>query len=685
MADTDSEKTNFELPQEIFDELEKISKMDDNLERFNQLVEKSSLNADKKEENIIKKDKVPTILNAKEKKRYENLGKAFMAGANDVISDIQDAIKKKEKASLSDKDDINSLQNKIKGAEKKIEENKKKKSSTLKKILVAGGILGGIYLLFSNNINTAISNMYSNIKNSMMGLGDFVKKAASSIYSFFGNMFIKASKLLSGNGVLTNVVTTIIWDFFNMTLPRLVISMTEDLIKIFDSSFKSTVELDERKQNLTIVAEDTKNEAENTAGAIKKEVSKFFLASERDIRENGILNAKEQEKIADESSSIIQNYMASIAESMSNLKTNQGAILSNWATTCTREIINNRISSTAFYDGASKIVRSMNELIPDLDDLTTSQIRNDEKRLNFVNNFIKDYASSLAMNEEQIKAYEEMSTENQLKFLRQLKSSMTDYTKNVSENILKAEEAREAGTDESKKNSLANIINEIRKDAKDKESHLKIIEFQEVKELGGLHDSIKAFISDGRYPEAVREMSKTISEKFHKILDASNKALANLATSVANEFVMVNDGQKIEVGNEETKQIADTLSTEVSPMDDFKIMYIFNNNVSANEGDIKTKMETFMNYSSQYLELLGKEAIILEKLQNITSSFYKIGGEAIADVYNSGINMKNLLNVHIATPVGEGENSAHKFIQPPISLNGKGAPLITSGGGLVTI
>ena len=685
MADTDSEKTNFELPQEIFDELEKISKMDDNLERFNQLVEKSSLNTDKKEENVIKKDKVPTILNAKEKKRYENLGRAFMVGANDVISGIQDAIKKKEKASLSDKDDINSLQNKIKGAEKKMEENKKKKSSTLKKILIAGGILGGIYLLFSNNINTAISNMYNNVKNSMMGMGDFVKKAASSIYSFFGNMFIKASKLLSGNGVLTNVVTTIIWDFFNMTLPRMVISMTEDLIKIFDSSFKSTVELDERKQNLTIVAEDSKNDAENATGAIKKEVTKFFLTSERDIRENGILNAKEQEKIADESSSVIQNHMASISKTMSDLKTNQGMILSNWATTCTREIINNRISSTAFYDGASKIVRSMNELIPDLDELTASQIANDAKRLNFVNNFIKDYSSSLAMNEEQIKAYEEMSTENQLKFLRQLKTTMTNYTSNVSENILREEEAKEMGTDESKKNSLANILNEIRKDAKDKESHLKIIEFQEVKELGSLHESIRAFITDGRYPEVVREMTKTISEKFHKILDASNKALSNLTSAVANEFIMETDGQKIKVGDEDTKQTAESLTTEVSPMDDFKIMYIFNNNVSANEGDIKSKMETFMDYSAQYLRILGEESDIMRKLRDITNSFCGYSENTVKAVNTWKSEMTTTMKEHVEAPVGDGDKVAHKFIPPPVSQNRAGAPLSCSMGGFAAI
>ena len=684
MAVNDSDK-NFELPQEIFDELEKISKMDDTIEKFNQMVEKSSVNVvDKKDENVIKKDKVPTILTAKEKKRYENLGKAFMSGADDIISNIQNEIAKKEKASLSDKDDTNSLHNKIKNAEKKIEENKKKKSSTLKKILIAGGILGSIYLLFSNNINTAISNMYNNIKNGMLGMGDFVKKAASSIYSFFGNMFVKASKLLSGNGVLTNAVVSIIWDFFNMTLPRIVISMTEDLIKIFDSSFESTVELDQRKQNLTIMAEDSKKSAEDAAGAIKTEVSKFFLTTERDIRENGILNEKEQERLADESNHIIQNHMASIAETMNNMKTNQGNILSNWAITCTRELINNRISSTAFYDGAFKFVSSMNKLIPDLDTLTTEQIKNDKSKLNYINNFINDYGASLNMNEKQIKAYGEMTVENQLKFLRQLKSSMSNYTSDVSNRIIKLEEERKSGTDDSKRNGLASILNEIRKDAKDKDSHLKIIEFQEVRELGNLHTSIKTFISDGRYPEAVREMTTIISKKFHDILDASNKALANLTSSIANEFTMVKDDEKITVndGDEETSK---ALTTEVSPMDDFKIMYIFNNNVSANEGDIKTKMETFMNHSAQYLSIIGKEMEVMTKLEYISSKFCGYSKDTVTVVNEWKKDMKETYIEHITKPVGDVENGAHIFVPPPLQSNNGGGPLSCSMGGFAAI
>ena len=119
------------LPPIIWKELEEISKMDISIKQFNEMAQKTkSLNIeDKKDENILKKDNVAVLLSAKEKKRYENLGKAFMLGANDAISDIQNAIKKKEQQSLSDKDDIAS---KIKNAEEKVKKEKSKKGSLFK-------------------------------------------------------------------------------------------------------------------------------------------------------------------------------------------------------------------------------------------------------------------------------------------------------------------------------------------------------------------------------------------------------------------------------------------------------------------------------------------------------------------------------------------------------------------------
>lgn len=683
MAIDDTEK-NFELPQEIFDELEKISKMGDNLEKFNTLVEKTNIENDV---NIIKKDKkndVPSVLSPKEKKRYENLGKAFMAGVDEVISDIQNAISKKEKAALSDKDSPNSIENKIKNAEKKIETNRKKKSSLVKKILVSAGILGGVYLLFSNTINGAISNMYNNIKNGMMGLGDFVKKAASSVFSFFGNLFIKASKVFSGGGLLTNVVIQIIWDFFNMTLPKMVISLTEDLVRIFDKSFQSSTELESRENILQTITDNNKRDAQTASNSITDALSKFLLSSEKDIRENGILNAKEQEKIADESVGIIQTYMSDMAKSFNKKDTEQSRIMSQWAITCTRLIANNQFASTAFYDSSTKIISSLGKLVPDLDTLTVEQLKNDEDRKNYIANFIKDYGNSIGMVEKEIEAYSNMSTENQLDFLRSLKKTMTDYTSTVSSKMTEAENKKRAGVDDSNRNSMASILNDIRKDAKDKENHLKIIQFQEVKELGIIHTKIKSFINDGRYPEAVKNMTDIISTKFHKILDASNKALSNLTKAVANEFTLTLDDKSTTVGSpsdEEDKNY----TKKVSPMDDYKIMYIFNNNVSSNEGDIQDKMNSFMESSARYLDVLGKELRVLVDLERISILMHGYEMETVKSVNKMRDDVVTSFNNHIALPVGNTTEPAHAFIPLPQQMSNNGGPLSCSMGGFAAI
>ena len=109
MPDKDTDLKDIDLPKEIFDELEKISKLDDSLSDFNNLVEENNLRSIKNDKNIIKKnkkDEINTILSAQEKKRYENLGKAFMVGADSVIADIQNAVAKKERNSLTGKDDV---------------------------------------------------------------------------------------------------------------------------------------------------------------------------------------------------------------------------------------------------------------------------------------------------------------------------------------------------------------------------------------------------------------------------------------------------------------------------------------------------------------------------------------------------------------------------------------------------
>ena len=146
---------------------------------------------DEDKEKKKKEKEISSVLSAIEKKRYENLGKAFMIGADSAFTEIQNALEKKEQNKLSGKDNV---ENQIKDAEEKMKKDKKKKSSVMKRIAVAAAALGGLYLLFSGTINSAFRTMYEKIKNGVFGFGDFIKGAASSILHFFGNMFVKAAR-----------------------------------------------------------------------------------------------------------------------------------------------------------------------------------------------------------------------------------------------------------------------------------------------------------------------------------------------------------------------------------------------------------------------------------------------------------------------------------------------------------
>lgn len=687
MADSESEKNNFELPQEIFDELEKISKMDDTISKFNENVEKSDSINKPKNDKIIKKDEITTILSAKEKKRYENIGKAFMSGADSIISDIQNAISKKEKASLSDKDGT-SIQEKIKNAEKKIESNKKKKSSVIKKILIAGAVLGGVYLLFSNTINSALENMYNNIQNGMMGMKDFFKKSASALFSFFGDMFIKASKVFSGNGILSNVVIEIVWDFFNMTLPRMILMMTEDLVRIFDKSFESTTEIEAtRSAHIQSIGATGEKQVESGVGSITQEMSRYMLSMERDVRNNGILATQEQERIADESINVIQNAMSLVVNSLNDYKTEQGVIMGQWATSFTRQLTNNQISATAFYDISSKILTSLGNLIPNLDTLTSEQVESNSQLKNYVSNFVKDYAHSLAMNKTEVKAYSEMTISQQLDFIRNIRQTLSQYTSAVGAKLTTEEEKLSSSDASKPQNSLLTILNDIRNDIKDKGTTMSVIQFQETKELGELHTTVRNFLGDNRYPEAVRKMSETISNKFKEILDASNVALANLTKSVANEFVLVdgNNNYITKAGNGDKSQ--EERSVMVNPSDDFKIMYIFNNNVSANESNIQEKMNAFMENTNNYLKVMQHEMSVLIDLERISVMLYNFehlttkNVKKYIDVTNE---VSSKLINHENRPVGDVSNGAHPFVAP-ISGNNSGGPLSISRGGFNTI
>lgn len=630
------------LPQKIWNELEEISKMDISIQQFNEMARKTkSLDTEeKKDENVLKKDGITTLLSTKEKKRYENLGKAFMTGANDAISEIQNAIKKKEEQTLSNKDDVAS---KIKNAEEKAQKEKTKKGSLFKKILIAGAVLGGIYLLFSKTINTAISAMYDKIKNGMMGLGDFIKKSAGSIFSFFGNMFIKASECLSGDGVLTSVMITIVSEFFSYTLPTLLVGLSEDLIRIIDSSFESSLNFDSHKLEAEDIQKKLKVETDGVAGQLRKTTDEIMLSAEKDILGDNSLTVSEQEKAADAAIANFTSSFINLADGLSSKSKEEVEILKKWSSLMIFSLSNNNIASTAFYKNTEAALRAMDNILPFLNNATQSSITPDQERL--MEEFVRQFASELNLKAEEIEAFEKLSTADQIVFLKKLNSSLVSFVDATNAEIETTKKAKQSKSNE---DSVVSIVKDIRDKMDNKDSKVELIRFQETKELGKLHTTIKSFISETRFDEEVNKMTQILGNKFDMILDAANKSLEGLSTLVDNDYRTIADGLSYtatENGNDKFASIPDS--------GDYKLMYIFNNVASANETSITQNMLEFIKNSANHLKSLEDEIEMVQKLEKLIQSFCHIFLNDSTYHTDKLCECNKILLEHITKPVSE--------------------------------
>ena len=662
------------LPPIIWKELEEISKMDISIKQFNEMAQKTkSLNIeDKKDENVLKKDNVAVLLSAKEKKRYENLGKAFMLGANDAISDIQNAIKKKEQQSLSDKDDIAS---KIKNAEEKVKKEKSKKGSLFKKILIAGAVLGGIYILFSKTINSAISGMYDKIKNGMMGFGDFIKKCAGSMFSFFGNMFIKASECLNGDGVLTNVMIAIVSEFFSFTLPTLLVGLSEDLIRIIDSSFDSSLNFQSNK----IEAEETRRtfsvESEGVLGELRRTTDEFLLSTEKDILFDNSLSVREQETATDKALGSFLNSFVNLTTGLSQDTQEQRETLRKWASSIALSLSNNNIASTAFYESSRKALGVFDSVLSFVKDGTRDI---SAEQVSLMEDFVKRFASSLNLRNEEIKAFSEMSAEDKVLFLRNLNSSLTTFISNADENIDKARRSAQNNTEES---SVLSIMKDIRERMEEKGATTEINRFQEVREIGAIHDIIKGFINNTHFDDEVRNLTQTLGNKFDMILDAANKSLSGLATLVENKYRVHADELSYTASED-----SNTPNAVIPESSDYKLMYIFNNVAASNESDITNNMTEFLNNSARHLETITKEITTVQKLERLMLAFCNVFLNDSVNLETSVVQCNRNLLEHMAKPIekNNGDNVAHILNLSEGLAAMSQSPMIINGGGMVS-
>lgn len=202
------------IPDEVLKEIEKISKHEKDI-RFlqarqgsveravsqlregkeavsdvdNTISEETQESEPKKSKDVIESDdKLKSILDAKEKKRYENIGVEFAKGADKIFKEIEKAKILKEKMSTS------SL-NKIEEAEQQMgdqEDDKKKKGKfSLLKLGLAITAVGAVLYLFRDTIDKFIPGF----EDASEGAVNWIKERAQNI---FGNIIDAIVGVFSG-------------------------------------------------------------------------------------------------------------------------------------------------------------------------------------------------------------------------------------------------------------------------------------------------------------------------------------------------------------------------------------------------------------------------------------------------------------------------------------------------------
>ena len=295
------------------------------------------------------------------------------------------------------------------------------------------------------------------------------------------------------------------------------------------------------------------------------------------------------------------------------------------------------------------------------------------------------------MTEEQVLAYEAMSLAGQITFLKQLQSGMMGFREDVNERLESAEE-NSSSEEERKQNKttseLLTLVREMKDDVQKKEGELKIIQFQEVEELGHLHHSIKSFLNSNKFDEAIGSMAEILDNKFSLILDASNKTLANLTHAITSQFTLKSGGETVTVGGLDEEAETELMGTRtVEVPEDYKLLYVFNNTANSNDSAITQSMHKFMEHNSSYLDLLKKEVRLMTELEHVTLLLFG-GIKGHASMLNEKYKKTNeYINQQVTLPINITNTSsnvnAHAVIKSSSIAAGHPYPSKGAGKNLV--
>lgn len=255
------ESSQEELQNKLSKTNEKVQVIEDSIKEVGQSfgIEETS-----KKKNVIDGDKLSSTLTTSEKKRYENIGKEFIAGAGKEFENIRRASKFKEMMStvkkkftvgvIEFKERINKL---------------KKKSGFIGKLLIIIGLLGTIVALFKDkitavlpNLSDKISEIFSSVKEC---IGGIINNMFQYVIQGIGTSFTNIMKEM-----VTNVIPKFIGTFFQVTLPNAIVNLYLGVLSAFSGEAQDL--FDQRLKD--DISKTTDNIAENADEELKTDAIK---------------------------------------------------------------------------------------------------------------------------------------------------------------------------------------------------------------------------------------------------------------------------------------------------------------------------------------------------------------------------------------------------------------------------
>lgn len=242
MADDDSNNMNYET---IILELQRIEELQETQEKLEKKISETTemvsevkssnekveevigVEESDKKKNVIDGDKLSSTLTTSEKKRYENIGKEFVAGAGKELENVRKAVQFK--------DAMSTVRNKFAEGVVKFKEGLKKArkaGSFFGKLMVIIGLLGSIAYLFRDKILSAFPNIgehITNIFDTAKGLlGNMLGSVIDYITQGIGSTFMNLLK-----EVVVNVIPNFIGSFFQFTLPNAIVNLYLGILSAF--------------------------------------------------------------------------------------------------------------------------------------------------------------------------------------------------------------------------------------------------------------------------------------------------------------------------------------------------------------------------------------------------------------------------------------------------------------------